>query len=426
MSTPSSETAQSEHGRERLYLFLIAAIFLIVAIILPTTQPPQIAYRLTPTPVSALPNWPDTDLTAALSAFNKSCAARAKADPGAPLSKNVVHADLAKLYGTWKDWQPLCQQARALAKADAAPAAIQAFFENAFRIVEISPGTEETALFTGYYEPQLRASRTRSPHYATPLLKRPDDLITVNLENFLPELRGRKIRGRIDGQSFIPYPDRAEIATNADLIDENVLFWAEDPTDVFFLHIQGSGRLKLDTGEVVRVGYAAQNGHAYTAIGKTLIDWNELDRETVSMQSIRHWLNDNPDRRDQVFNTNPSYIFFRELSEINENDGPLGAQNVPLTPHHSIAVDLSYHALGVPVWLDAELPNLPGTSPTDSITSRLQTLMITQDTGGAIKGPVRGDVFWGFGPEAEQWAGHMKHPGRLFLFVPAHLAQTLD
>lgn len=400
----------------------MAAGFILLAVLLQTTAPQPVAYRLTQTAPRALPNWPGTELSAALSAFDKSCIARASADPDAPLSKNITHPDLAQLYGAWKDWQPACTRARELAQTSPAPEAIQAFFESTFRAVEIAPGANEISLFTGYYEPQLLASRTRSADYATPLLKRPDDLITVNLEDFLPDLRGKKIRGRIDERRLVPYADRAEIATDTDLIDDNVLFWAKDPTDVFFLHIQGSGRLKLDTGEIVRVGYADQNGHPYTAIGKTLIDWKELDRETVSMQSIRHWLTDHPDRRDQVFNTNPSYIFFRELSEIDENDGPLGAQNVPLTPRHSLAVDLGYHALGVPVWLDAELPG--GADSGDA--GRLQTLMVTQDTGGAIKGPVRGDVFWGFGPQAEQLAGHMKQPGRLYLFVPIHLAERLE
>jgi len=364
---------------------------------------------------SDLTRWRADAPEAALGAFQRSCQARRNQAAQTPMNANLKSAPLRALYGTWGDWQSVCADAMTVPLTTAAA---RAFFEANFSPVRVKAAG--SGLFTGYYEPELLASRTRSAVYATPLLARPDDLISVDLGSFLPELEGRKIRGRVQQTRLVPYHSRAEIAQRPDLLVDQVLFWAKDPVDVFFLHIQGSGRLRLDTGEIVRVGYADQNGHPYTAIGKTLIELDELDREAVSMQTIRAWLNSNPDRRDEILNSNSSYIFFRELTEIDQDEGPLGAQNVPLTPRRSLAVDLEYHALGAPVWLEVEIP---GKTPDG--TERLHGLFVAQDTGGAIRGPVRGDLFWGAGPQAEDIAGRMKHAGRMFVLVPSRLVSNL-
>lgn len=367
---------------------------------------------------SELKNWQHDQPDLALPAFLASCQKRQNQKAETPLNKNLLHPVSIALYGTWQDWKPVCDAAQAIQK----PAA-RAFFEQYFTPVEILAEGSNKGLFTGYYEPELRASKTRSAGYATPILQRPSDLVSVDLGEFIPDLKGKKIRGRLNETRLEPYYARAEIPNQQEFILDNVLFWAADPIDTFFLHIQGSGRLRLETGEIIRIGYADQNGHPYTAIGKTLIDLGELTRESVSLQTIKSWLQENPERLDEILNSNPSFIFFQELENIGENDGPLGAQNVPLTPERSLAVDLKYHALGVPVWLETDIPTVDGNSRQS--TEAFHRLMIAQDTGGAIRGPIRGDIFWGAGPKAEEIAGRMKHKGRMIVFIPNQLANNL-
>ncbi|MGY8996612.1 MAG: murein transglycosylase A, partial [Alphaproteobacteria bacterium] len=208
-----------------------------------------------------------------------------------------------------------------------------------------------------------------------------------------------------------PLPDRAEIDDGA-LADQGLeLLWVDDPIAAFFLHIQGSGRVVLPDGSEVRVGYAGQNGHVYYAIGRELVALEELTREEVSLQSIRAWLHENPDRTFDIMATNPSYIFFDQV----DGEGPIGAQGVPLTPGRSLAVDRAFYALGVPVWLATKLPD----------DQPWRRLMVTQDTGGAIKGPVRGDIFFGGGDWAEWNAGHMKGQGAIWVLLPHLLTSDL-
>jgi membrane-bound lytic murein transglycosylase A len=281
---------------------------------------------------------------------------------------------------------------------------------------------EVEGLFTGYYEPTLQGSRRRGGRFQVPLYKTPNDMVAVDLGAFRDDLEGRKITGRIAGDRFLPYHDREAIDRGA-LAGRNLeLVWVDSAVDAFFLEIQGSGRVEMDDGSSLRLGYAGQNGHPYYAIGRELVQRGHMEVEEVSMQSIRGYLEEHPDEGAEIMRTNPSYVFFRQLT----GPGPLGSLGVALTPGRSLAIDQSILPLGAPMWLAAEAP-----APTpremseagDSAraiqeTQRLERLIVGQDTGGAIEGPVRGDVFWGPGDEAADVAGRMKHAGRLWVFLP--------
>jgi membrane-bound lytic murein transglycosylase A len=272
-------------------------------------------------------------------------------------------------------------------------------------------------LFTGYYEPLLRGSRRYGGAYTVPLYRAPDDLVLIDLGLFKPDLAGREIAGRIDGRQFVPYFGRAEIDAGALEGRGLELVWVDDAIDTFFLQIQGSGQVELDDGARIRVGYDGQNGHQYRAIGRDLVAQGALTLEEVSLQSIRDWLIAHPAEAREIMARNASYVFFRERPELDAADGPIGAQGVPLTAGRSLAVDRRYIPLGTPIWLESTAPWPEGEGP-------LRRLVIAQDTGGAIKGPVRGDVFWGTGPRAEAIAGHMKSQGRYVVLLPKAAAPT--
>ena len=284
--------------------------------------------------------------------------------------------------GRYTDWAPFCTAAQGVAKGGE-----RALLERELVPVQVRDGARETGLFTGYYEPTLRGSRTRKPGYDVPLYAPPRDLR--------------------------PTDDRAAIDRGALQGRAQVLAWLADPVDAFFLHVQGSGRIALDDGSVLRATYAGDNGKTYVAIGRVLLDRGAIPRDQVSMQSIRAWLAANPREAPAVLQANPRYIFFRTAPA--GNGGPPGAQGVPLTPGRSLAADRTLHAYGVPVWLDASYPAPGGDRP-------LQRLMVIQDTGSAITGRLRGDVFWGAGDEAAAIAGRMQHQGRLWLLLPRALA----
>ena len=261
---------------------------------------------------------------------------------------------------------------------------------------------------TGYYEPLLNGSREQSGQYRYPLYGVPEDLLVVDLGAVYPQLKGMRLRGKLVGNRIVPYHDRAQLDDDQQLLEGAELLWVDSPVDVFFLHVQGSGLVQLADGSVVAVGYAEQNGHPYQSIGRALIEMGELQPEEVTLFSIREWLHSNPERMYEVLAQNPSYVFFN-LKDTPE-DGPVGSLNVVLTPRRSIAVDRNVIPLGAPVWLQTTLPN--------EDRSPLNQLMLAQDTGGAIKGHVRADVFWGRGGEAEEMAGLMKQPGELFVLLP--------
>ncbi|MFC3125325.1 murein transglycosylase A [Pseudoroseomonas globiformis] len=297
--------------------------------------------------------------------------------------------------------EPLCAEAAALPSGD--HAAARAFFERRFTLRLAGEG-----LMTGYYEPELRGSATVSPAFPAALHGRPTDLVEVDLGRFADDLKGRRIAGRVEQGRLAPYPDRAAIEAGAS--PAPVLLWVDDPAAKFFLQIQGSGRVVLPDGSIRRMGYAAQNGHAYVPIGRLLADRGEIPREQVSMQTILAWLERaGPDRARALMAENPSYVFFREAQAAPEQ-GPRGSQGVPLTPLRSIAVDRTQIPLGHPVWIETQHP-LTGAA--------IRRLVLAQDTGGAIRGPARADLFWGWGADAAEAAGRMKARATLYVLEPA-------
>lgn len=342
---------------------------------------------LAPAAFADLPGWGEDAVEEAVPVFLRSCA-RINTRP--------------------EDWKPLCAEAAKLPAGDRKAA--RHFFETRFQPFSVRNNRNPLGLFTGYYEPLLHGSRKRGGKYTVPLYTRPPDLVMVDLGRFRDDLKGKKIAGRVVDGDLVPYPERKEIDAGALANRKLEVVWVDDATDAFFLHVQGSGRVQLAEGGELRIGYAAQNGHPYTSIGRELIDRGEIRREDVSLQSIRAWLAAHPDKAREILETNPSYVFFQKI----EGEGPLGAQGVPLTPGRSLAVDLKHIPLGAPFWLVSGVPSPREGEP----DGKLRRLLVTQDTGGAIRGPVRGDVFWGFGPDAEAIAGRMKHRGKAWLLWP--------
>lgn len=358
---------------------------------------------------SDLAGWQDDAQSAALAAFRRSCAEMATAPDDQPL-------DVAGgVGGRLADWRGACDAAGAVAEGE--DDAAREFFEARFTPFRISDRDKTEALFTGYYEPLLKGATAPGGPFTVPIHGLPFDLVTADLGLFADDLGGRQISGRLVNGILEPYPRRDQIVAGALDGKAPVLAWVDDPVDAFFLHVQGSGRISLAAGGEMRVGYAGVNGRPYVSIGRALIENGALGRKAVSMQSIRAWLAANPHRIDEILGLNPSYVFFRELT----GDGPLGAQGAALTPGRSLAVDRGYLPLGAPLWLDIMAPSAaPG-----GADRRLRRLVVAQDIGGAIKGPLRGDLFWGFGAEAEWVAGHMKHSGGYVLLLPKALAETL-
>jgi membrane-bound lytic murein transglycosylase A len=297
-----------------------------------------------------------------------------------------------------------CDAAAAVAPGDDAA---RRFFEasfTAYAVISADGGAE--GLITGYYEPVLAGNRTRSERFRHPVHGAPDDLVTVDLAGLNPELRHLRLRGRMEGRRVVPYWTRAEIEARGSAFRAPVLAWVEDPVELFFLHIQGSGQIQLPSGERIRAGYADQNGHPYRSLGRYLVDAGQLKLEQASMQGIKAWAAANPARLREALDSNPSYVFFRELPA---SGGPIGSLGAPLTAGHSLAVDPRHIPLGAPLFLAT-------TRPLSS--EPLERLMVAQDTGGAIGGAVRGDFFWGSGAEAGEQAGRMRQQGRFWLLWP--------
>jgi len=286
--------------------------------------------------------------------------------------------------------------------------AIRLFFETFLQPQRvIAADGSASGLVTGYYEAQLRGSRRQAGSYQTPLYKVPDDLLTIDLAGVYPDLKGKRLRGRLQGKKVVPYPSRADIATAG--FPGKELLWVDDPVEAFFLEVQGSGRVQLDSGETVRVAYGDQNGHPYKSIGKWLVEQGELTAEQATAQGIKTWIAGHPARRQELFNANPSYVFFREEKIPDPSVGPKGSLGVPLTPGRSVAVDATQIPLGAPLFLDT-------TQAASDVP--MQRLVMAQDTGGAIRGAIRVDFFFGFGPEAADNAGRMKQRGQVWVLLP--------
>jgi len=346
--------------------------------------PPLATGHLRRSQWSELPGWHDDDPAAAWSAFLASCGVLKSQDA----------------------WRAVCTDAQATPAPDREQA--RRFFESRFLPYRLlQPDGGSGGLATGYYEPMLRGSRTPTARYRFPLYGVPDDLLALDLPAFGIAARESRLRARLDGRRVVPYFDRAQIEAGAAPLHGREIAWVEDPVELFFLQIQGSGRIALDGSGVMRVGFADHNGHPYRSIGRLLIDRGELPPERASMQGIKAWARQHPDRLREVLDHNPRYIFFRELPA--GTGGPLGALGVPLTARRSIAADPRYVPLGAPVFLATTWP---------LSTRPLQQLMLAQDTGSAIRGAVRADFFWGYGKDAGREAGRMKQPLRMWLLLP--------
>jgi len=379
-------------------------------------------FTLSPVTPLDLDGWNPIGMRQSLDAFQRSC----EVILNRPLDTPMVSDRPA--FGTVRDWTPACKEALSLEHVTNAEA--QRFFRDRFRPHRVAMGTDATGLFTGYYEPQLRGSRKKTATYSVPLHRPPSDLIRVNLGEFRPSLKGERLFGRIDGQRLVPYHERANIA-NGELDGRGLeIVWVDSRVDRFFLQIQGSGRVLLRDSSLIRVGYAGANGQPYRAIGRDLIEMGEVPREEMSMQAIRSWLAENPDRTGELLEKNRSYVFFRERTHLDASEGPIGAQGVPLTPRVSLAVDARYLPYGAPLWLSTKRPLTEaelgsGAVPADTLdgvpVARFRRMMVAQDTGGAIRGAVRGDVFWGAGERAADIAGRMKSRGTYIVFLPRTL-----
>lgn len=334
---------------------------------------------------SQIDGWHQDDVSAALGVFLRSCDAIDRQSP----AKNIGGGPLQRSVSVW---QNSCLHARNTPPGD--DIAARRFFEDWFEPYRVTnKAGDSSGLITGYYEPQLRGSLVRKPPYTVPLYAPPRDM-----------------------SAGVSYFTREQIERGALRGKKAELVWVDDPIAAFFLHIQGSGQVVLDDGSVMRVGFAADNRRDYVPIGKLLVEDGEIEQRAVSMQSIRDWLRAHPSRAAQYMNRNPSYVFFRQLQGV---ESPLGAQGVELTPERSLAIDKRYYPYGAPVFVSSRLPDLPamdGTAAQPALP--LRRLMIAQDTGGAIKGAVRGDVFFGPGPRAEALAGYLKSAAEFAVLLP--------
>ncbi len=309
-------------------------------------------------------------------------------------------------------WQASCRAALTVNISDSREA--REFFERFFQPHAVTAANENTGIFTGYYEPLLMGDTKPSARFNVPLYARPSDLISVDLGRFRPSMKGERIAGRVEGTKLIPFADRKAIDNGA-LADRALeVLWVDDAVMVFSLQIQGSGRVELPDGKQLRVGYAGQNGHQYVAIGRRMVAEGYIDQADISMHSIRAWLYDNPDEASRIMQMNPSYVFFRHIDDM----ATYGAAGVALTARRSLAVDPKYIPYHAPIWLSSSHPN-PASRSAEPIP--LAKLMVAQDRGGAIKGEIRGDVFWGFGPEAKEIAGRMANKGSYFLLLPKEI-----
>jgi membrane-bound lytic murein transglycosylase A len=358
----------------------------------PAAVPDKAYEPLQPTRFSAVPGWGQDTLREVWPAFLLSCDVLVRR----------------------ADWREPCSVARDVDGNE--EKAVRLFFESFFVPHQVfSPDMGEQGLVTGYYEPLLRGARTRGGAFQTALHRAPEDMLTIDLSSVYPELRNMRLRGRVVGNKVVPYPDRAEMM-KGNLLKGRELLWVDDPIEAFFLQVQGSGRVQLvDTKETVRLAYADQNGQPYRSIGRYLVEQGEMTLDQASAQSIKAWYAANPARRQELLNANPSYVFFREEKLSEPILGPKGALGVPLTPQRSIAVDPQFIPLGAPVFISTTEPNS---------NAPIQRLMMAQDTGGAIKGAVRADYFWGFGALAGEKAGKMKQRGMLWVMLPKRPAAS--
>lgn len=354
----------------------------------PPAPPPAPHTVYEPVSWSDVPGWNIDEMKDAWPAFAKSCEA----------------------VGGNKRWEAVCDAGR-----DADPTTsedVRAFFQRYFEPFAIvrQTGSHSNAvgLITGYFEPVLNGARTPSAQFATPLYAPPPDLLTVDLGSEYPELRGKRVRARLEGNRVVPYYSRADLHRDPALKGDAIV-WVDDALSAFLLEVQGSGRVRLPTGETIRLHYADENGYPYRSIGRYLVDHGQLERGEATIPAIRRWALAHPDRVQELLDADPSVVFFREEPLGDPALGPKGSLGVPLTPGRSVAVDRSVIPLGAPVFLATTFPN------SDIALNRL---VFAQDVGGAIRGSVRADYFWGIGSPAAAEAGEMRQQGRMWLIWP--------
>ena len=377
------------------YLAILFSTILLAACVSKSSlcpKPPQaqpVKAEFVPSHWSALPEaWAEETLLEGWPALLRSCQ-KLKQDPS---------------------WQALCTAADALQPQHWQQVA--SFYQQHFKVYRIqSDNGEDSGLVTGYYEPLLYGSPYPRPDYYA-VYAPPADLLTIDLDELYPELKNMRLRGRVVANKVVPYHSRSELDNTPSLLAGNEIAWVADPVELFFLHIQGSGRIQFEDGQIIRVGYANQNGHPYRSIGRWLVEQGLLPLEQVSMQGIQAWARAHPQELNNLLAQNPSYVFFKLNDNTDVEQGPLGSLDVPLTPQHSVAVDRRYLPLGAPLVLSTHWPNS---------TRPLVRLVHAQDTGGAIRGPLRVDFFWGFGSNAGKLAGAMKQRGQLWLLWPQEL-----
>ncbi len=347
-----------------------------------------------------LTGWMEDDHSEALSAFLASCRPILKSSPKSRSERGETYRALFEVCG------------RAMAALPVNEAGSRKFFEENFRPVRMSAAGEKDGFFTGYYEPVIEGSRTPSEIYTTPLYRRPPDLVTQRLRRSGGKGKAGK---RVVKRATAPYYDRAQIEDGVLDGRELEICWVKSPIDAFFAEIQGSVRVRLDDGKVIRLNYADKNGHPYTAVGRFLIERGYVSKEEISMQKIREYMEKFPEEGKKLRRENKSFVFFRE-TDLSEFDEAIGAQGISLTAARSIAVDRKLHTYGIPVFVNAYLP-----IASEKPDTWFRRLMVAQDTGGAIIGPARADIYLGAGDEAERAAGRFKHPGQFVMLVPNEL-----
>lgn len=390
------------------YLFIL--IFIAIALGFVTWKfykpvPPQLTLQVST--FEKLPGWDEASLKKSLSAFQISCKTFLRQDPEREAGSQCIPLKI-------KDWHPACREALTLHEVSETRA--RHFFQKWFKPVEFYHKDSVHGLFTGYYLPLLHGSLTKTDEYHVPIYGLPSNLVTINLGAFSPDLANRRIVARIDNNRVLPFYTREEINQGKLKNKAPVLVWTNSYVEQIFLEIEGSGIIQLPNGDYLYLGYAGENGATYTSIAKVLIDRGILTKDNASMQKIRAYLKAHPKEIMPVINRNKSFVFFQILNDT----AALGAQGVMLTPGYSLAVDRKWIPLGTPLWLDTTRPN-----QNSNQQKKLQRLMIAQDTGGAIRGIVRGDVFWGAGDRATYIAGHMKNSGRYWLLLPRHAIESL-
>lgn len=403
----------AERSSRLLWLLVIANLIAVGAVIWlswPAPNAPAAPLRVTPLSFTDLPGWSASDPRDALSALRRSCATLKVLPPAQAMGG-------AGYGGRVAQWLAAC--AAAPARTTQAGQA-RAFFEAWFTPLAIGAGSVTRGLFTGYYEPELTGSVTRTTRFDVPIYGLPGDLVTVDLGQFRVAFAGEQIVGRLDKNHLVPYPTRAEIDQGG-LPLARVLLYTDDPVTAFFLQIQGSGRVRFADGSVVRLAYAGKNGRPYTPIGRVLVARGALALHQVSLQTIAAWLRAHPQDAKGVMEADQSYVFFSTAPLGDAALGSPGTEGVALAPAASLAVDVRLHPLAMPFYLVTTVPDADPAKPDRDFAK----LLVAQDSGGAIRGPVRGDVFWGFGAGPEAIAGRMKSRGRFFALVPKPVAATL-